>query len=164
MQQTMKKILFMLVALLTISASTMSVSAQVSNSFATVAAGDYAGTYNGDLTKVYMNTDKDPVSGVTSTVTENTSGTINIHMDAFQIGSMPGTITIDANNIAVNSDGTFAQTCTRAVTLRILGIPTRYNAYVDGSIVNGELTYTITVNSEYSGALFTAIVTFKGNK
>lgn len=160
----MKNILFMLVALLTISASTMSVSAQVSNSFATVAAGDYAGTYNGDLTKVYMNTDKDPVSGVTSTVTENTSGTINIHMDAFQIGSMPGTITIDANNIAVNSDGTFAQTCTRAVTLRILGIPTRYNAYVDGSIVNGELTYTITVNSEYSGALFTAIVTFKGNK
>lgn len=160
----MKKILFMLVALLTISASTMSVSAQVSNSFATVAAGDYAGTYNGDLTKVYMNTDKDPVSGVTSTVTENTSGTINIHMDAFQIGSMSGTITIDANNIAVNSDGTFAQTCTRAVTLRILGIPTRYNAYVDGSIVNGELTYTITVNSEYSGALFTAIVTFKGNK
>ena len=70
----MKNILFMLVALLTISASTMSVSAQVSNSFATVAAGDYAGTYN------------------------------------------------------------------------------------------GELTYTITVNSEYSGALFTAIVTFKGNK
>lgn len=160
----MKNILFMLVALLTISASTMNVSAQVSNSFATVAAGDYAGTYNGDLTKVYMNTDKDPVSGVTSTVTENTSGTINIHMDAFQIGSIPGTITIDANNIAVNSDGTFAQTCTRAVTLRILGIPTRYNAYVDGSIVNGELTYTITVNSEYSGALFTAIVTFKGNK
>lgn len=58
----MKKFLFMLVALLTISASTMSISAQVSNSFATFAAGDYAGTYNGDLTKVYMNTDKDPVS------------------------------------------------------------------------------------------------------
>lgn len=55
----MKKFLFMLVALLTISASTMSISAQVSNSFATFAAGDYAGTYNGDLTKVYMNTDKD---------------------------------------------------------------------------------------------------------
>ena len=52
----MKKFLFMLVALLTISASTMSISAQVSNSFATFAAGDYAGTYNGDLTKVYMNT------------------------------------------------------------------------------------------------------------
>ncbi len=160
----MKKFLFMLVALLTISASTMSVSAQVSSSFATFAAGDYAGTYNGDLTKVYMNTDKDPVSGVTSTVRENTSGTINIHIDAFQIGSMPGTITIDANNIAVNADGTFAQTCNRAVTLRILGIPTSYNAYVEGSIVNGELTYTITVNSEYSGALFTAIVTFVGNK
>lgn len=160
----MKKILFMLVALLTISASTMSISAQVSNSFATVSDGEYAGTYNGDLTKVYMNTDKNPVSGVSATVTENASGTINIHMDAFQIGSMPGTITIDANNIAVNSDGTFAQTCTRAVTLRIIGIPTRYNAYVEGSIVNGELTYTVTVNSEYSGAAFTAIVTFEGNK
>lgn len=160
----MKKILFVLVALLTISASTMSVSAQVFNSFATFAAGDYAGTYNGDLTKVYMNTDKKPVSGITSTVTENASGTINIHIDAFQIGSMPGTITIDANNIAVNSDGSFAQSCTRAVTLRILGISKRYNAYVEGSIVNGELTYTITVNSEYSGAAFTAIVTFKGNK
>lgn len=160
----MKKILFILVALLTISASTMSVLAQVSNSFATFAAGDYAGTYNGDLTKVYMNTDKDPVSGVSSTVTENASGTINIHIDAFQIGSMPGTITIDANNIAVNSDGSFTQSCTRAVTLRILGIAKRYNAYVEGSIVNGELTYTITVDSEYSGAAFTAIVTFKGNR
>lgn len=160
----MKKILFMLVALLTISASTMSVSAQVSNSFATFAVGDYAGTYNGDLTKVYMNTDKNPVSGVTSTVTENTSGTVNIHIDAFQIGSMPGTITIDANNIAVNSDGTFAQTCTRAVTLRIIGVAKRYNAYVEGKFENGELTYTITVDSEYSGAAFTAIVTFKGNK
>ena len=50
----MKKFLFMLVALLTISASTMSISAQVSNSFATFAAGDYAGTYNGDLTKVFL--------------------------------------------------------------------------------------------------------------
>ena len=38
----MKKFLFMLVALLTISASTMSISAQVSNSFATFAAGDVA--------------------------------------------------------------------------------------------------------------------------
>lgn len=47
----MKKFLFMLVALLTISASTMSISAQVSNSFATFAAGDYAGTYNGDCFK-----------------------------------------------------------------------------------------------------------------
>ena len=62
----MKKFLFMLVALLTISASTMSVSAQVSSSFATFAAGDYAGTYNGDLTKVYMNTDKNPNSVFTT--------------------------------------------------------------------------------------------------
>ncbi len=160
----MKKILFMLVALLTISASTMSVSAQVSNSIATIAEGEYAGTYNGDLTKVYMNAEKNPINGVSSTVTENASGTINIHMDSFQIGSMPGTITIDANNIAVGSDGSFAQSCSRCVTLRILGIPTRYTAYVEGSIVDGELTYTITVNSEYSSAAFTAIVTFEGNK
>lgn len=161
----MKQFLFSLVALLVVSASNMSSNAQVFNSFAsTISAEDLAGNYNGDLTKVYMNGDKDPVEGKISTVSLNSNGSIKIHMDAFQIGSMPGTITIDANNISVGTDGNFDTTCSKCVVLRILGIPTRYNAHVVGQIKNGELTYTLTVNSEYSGAPFTAEVTFKGEK
>lgn len=158
-----KKILF-LAMLFVLAMTNSTVVAQGFSPLATVSSDELAGSYYGDLTRVYMNSEKDPVENMTSTVSVNSSGTINISMDAFQIGSMPGTIAISASNISVGDNGEFSQTCSRCVTLRILGVPTRYDALVSGTIKNGELTYTITVNSEYSGALFTAIVTFEGSK
>lgn len=160
----MKKILFIFTMLFCLAVTSNSMAAQSFASYSVLDVESLDGDYNGNLTKVYMNSDKDPVYGVTSKVTTNTSGTINISMDAFQIGNMPGTIAISANNIAVSETGSFSQTCSRCVTLRVLGFPTRYDALVQGSIRDGQLVYTITVNSEYSGAAFTAIVTFEGSK
>lgn len=160
----MKKVFFIFTMLLGLIMTSNTMMAQGISPFSSDASDDWAGSYYGDLTKVYMNSDKSPVSGVTSKVVVNSTGTINITMDEFSIGNMPGTIAISANNITVNVDGSFSQTCSRCVTLRILGIPTRYDANIQGSIENGHLVYTITVNSQYSGAPFTAIVTFEGSK
>ena len=159
------KRLFLLYALLFgLFVTNGTIAAKDFQTFTEISGEELSSSYSGNLTRVYMNSEKNPVSDKTSNVTQNASGTINISMDAFQIGSMPGTIAITANNIAVNADGTFSQTCNRCVTLRILGIPTRYTAFVEGTIKDGNLTYTITVNSEYSNAPFTAIVTFEGTK
>lgn len=160
----MKIVFFIFTMIFCLAMTSNSVVAQNVTSYEAMDTKSVDGDYNGDLIKVYMNSDKDPVYGVTSKVTTNTSGTINISMDAFQIGNMPGTIAISANNLTLNGAGNFTQTCSRCVTLKILGIPTRYDALVQGSIENGHLVYTITVNSEYSGAPFTAIVTFDGSK
>lgn len=160
----MKKVVFIFTMLLCLVMTSNTMVAQGYTPFSTFSSEDLAGTYYGDLTKVYMNSDKDPVSGVSSSVVVNSTGTINISMDEFSVGNMPGTIAISANNISVNEDGSFSQTCSRCVTLKILGIPTRYDALVEGTIKNDQLVYTITVNSEYSGAAFTAIVTFEGSK
>ena len=160
----MKRLFLLYVLLVGFFMTNSTIEAKDSQVLAKISNEELTGSYNGYLTKVYMNSEKDPVSNKTSDVTQNANGTINIAMNAFQIGNMPGTITITANNIAVNADGTFSQTCNRCVTLRIIGIPTRYTALVEGSIKDGELIYTITVNSEYSNAPFTAIVTFEGNK
>lgn len=57
------------------------------------------GVYKGALTYVYMNGDKDPYSPIEAELTVNANGTINLYVDAFQIGKMPGTITIDAKKL-----------------------------------------------------------------
>lgn len=127
-------------------------------------AEDIEGIYTGELSKVYMNGDKSPVSPIETVVTSNGDGTYNFHIDAFQVGKMPGTITVDAKNIKISSANcSFTATCTNAVNLTIFGlIPANYTANVTGTIENGKLVYTLTVNAEYSNAPFTAIVTFEG--
>jgi hypothetical protein len=59
------------------------------------------GVYKGALTYVYMNGDKAPYSPIEAELTVNANGTINLYVDAFKIGKMPGTITIDAKKITV---------------------------------------------------------------
>lgn len=128
-------------------------------------AEDLAGDYDGSFTYVYMNGEKAPVSGIISKVTDNGDGTVNIHIDGFQIGSMPGSITVEADSIIVPSmGGSFNQLCGEAVELAIGFIPFKYDAWVSGSFSGDHLNYTVRVNTEYSGAPFTAIVTFDGNK
>ncbi len=158
----MKKLMFIMMMLLGFVATSSSVYA---HSVSVQSAEDIEGSYTGSLTKVYMNGDKSPVSPIETVVTSNGDGTYNFHIDAFQVGKMPGTITVDAKNIEISSaNSTFTATCTNAVNLKIFGfIPAKYTAYVTGSIENGKLIYTLTVNAEYSSAPFTAIVTFEGN-
>ena len=153
--------MFIMMMLLGFVATSSSVYAQ---SVSVQSAEEIEGIYTGKLSKVYMNSDKPEVSPIETVVTGNGDGTYNFHIDAFQVGKMPGTITVDAKNIKIPSaNSTFTATCTDAVNLKILGfIPANYTANVTGSIENGKLTYTLTVNAEYSNAPFTAIVTFEG--
>lgn len=157
----MKKFMFIMMMLLGFVATSSSVYAQ---NVSVQSAEDIEGIYTGKLSKVYMNGDKSPVSPIETVVSSNGDGTYNFHIDAFQVGKMPGTITVDANDIRIPSaNSTFTTTCTNAVNLKILGfIPAKYTANVTGSIEDGKLVYTLTVNAEYSNAPFTAIVTFEG--
>lgn len=158
----MKKLMFLMMMLLGFVATSSSVYAQ---NVSVQSAENIEGNYTGSLTKVYMNGDKSPVSPIETAVSSNGDGTYNFHIDAFQVGKMPGTITVDANDIEIPSANcSFTATCTNAVNLNIFGfIPAYYTANVTGSIENGKLIYTLTVNAEYSNAPFTAIVTFEGN-
>lgn len=147
-------------------ATSISVNAMTKDgNVATLSTVEVEGIYSGRLSKVYMNGDKSPVENIETTVSENSDGTFNLHIDAFKVGKMPGTIKVDAQNVKIPTDGTsFSQNCTKAVNLTILGfIPANYDALIEGSLVNGKLTYTLTVNAEYSNAPFTAIVTFTGD-
>lgn len=158
----MKKFMFIMMMLLGFVATSSRVYAK---SASVQSAEDIEGIYTGSLTKVYMNGDKSPVSPIETVVSSNGDGTYNFHIDAFQVGKMPGTITVDAEKIKITSaNSSFTATCTKAVKLKIFGfIPANYTAYVTGSVENGKLVYTLTVNAEYSNAPFTAIVTFEGN-
>ena len=112
-----------------------------------------------------MNGDKPVPSGqFTTTVTSNNS-LISLYMAPFQIGNMPGYITIDAQNIVLNSDGSFNQSVYNGIILQLPFGTKRYNATVTGTVVNNELIYTITSeNASYMGYNFLAIVGFRGNK
>ncbi|WP_373782776.1 hypothetical protein [Bacteroides heparinolyticus] len=123
------------------------------------------GNYVGNFTSIYMNGDKPVPSGqFTTTVTSNNS-LISLYMAPFQIGNMPGYITIDAQNIVLNSDGSFNQSVYNGIILQLPFGTKRYNATVTGTVVNNELIYTITSeNASYMGYNFLAIVGFRGNK
>lgn len=123
------------------------------------------GNYTGNFMRIYMNGDKPvPTEQFTTTVSPSNS-LISLHMDAFQIGNMPGTIEINITNIVLNSDGSFNQTVYNAIKLTIFGKETTYNAVVSGTVSNNVLTYTITsLNAFYLGLPFKAIVGFQGTK
>lgn len=121
------------------------------------------GVYKGALTYVYMNGEKDPYSPIEAELTVNANGTINIYVDAFQIGKMPGTITIDAKNIAV-TDGAFNQDVEKAILLKLpLTSKKEFKANVTGSQTGTDFTFTVTsIDATYLGIKFDAVVTFKG--
>ena len=99
----MKKLMFIMMMLLGFVATSSSVYAQ---SVSVQSAEDIEGSYTGSLTKVYMNGDKSPVSPIETVVTSNGDGTYNFHIDAFKVGKMPGTITVDAKNIESDPQAT----------------------------------------------------------
>ena len=151
----LKKVFIWGIALFGMTAISSNVSASAASDVYSVAtvAESLEGNYQGNLIRVYMN------------VTDNGDGTVNIHIDSFKIGSMPGSITVDAMDITVPaSGGNFSQTCESAVKLKIGILPLSYDALVEGEITGNYLKFTVTVNTQYSGSLFEAIVTFEGTK
>lgn len=123
------------------------------------------GNYIGNFTHIHMNGDKPVPTGQFTTTVSPSNSLISLHMDAFQIGNMPGTIEINITNIVLNSDGSFNQTVYNAIKLTIFGKETTYNAVVSGTVSNNVLTYTITsLNAFYLGLPFKAIVGFQGTK
>lgn len=157
----------MAVALLGMTAIAGNSSASASvNSVASVSAVSYAGTYNGTLTRVYMNGEKTTGQSVTATVEDNSDGTINLYLNSFKAGSMPGTIAVEAYNVTVNSDGSFNMpTAANSVILTILGAESTYDASVVGQFNGNSLTFTVTtIDAKYLFVDFTAIVTFEGSK
>lgn len=121
------------------------------------------GVYKGALTYVFMNGEKDPYSPIEAELTVNANGTINIYVDAFQIGKMPGTITIDAKNIAV-TDGTFNQDVDKAILLKMpLVSKKEFKANVNGSQTGNDFKFTVSsIDATYLGIKFNAVVTFEG--
>lgn len=121
------------------------------------------GVYKGALTYVYMNGEKDPYNPIEAELTVNANGTINLYVDAFQIGKMPGTITIDAQNITV-TDGAFNQDVDKAILFKMPLVSTKkFKANVNGSQTGDELKFTVTsIGATYLGVSFNAVVTFEG--
>ena len=163
----LKKVFIWGIALFGMTAISSNVSASAASDVYSVAtvAESLEGNCQGNLIRVYMNGEKNPVYGKVANVTDNGDGTVNIHIDSFKIGSMPGSITVDAMDITVPaSGGNFSQTCESAVKLKIGILPLSYDALVEGEITGNYLKFTVTVNTQYSGSLFEAIVTFEGTK
>ena len=134
------------------------------NTFEQVLSQSLAGTYKGSLAEVYMNGSKDPVPNMSSDMQQNGDGTYTLIINPFKIGSMPGSISVQASGINVDVSGSFSQVCSKAVTLRVGRLPLSYDAFVHGTVIAGKLIYTVEVNAEYSGAPFTARVKFDGDK
>ena len=110
-----------------------------------------------------MNGDKDPYSPIEAELTVNANGTINLYVDAFKIGKMPGTITIDAQKITV-TDGSFKQDIDKAILFKMPLISKKeFKANVDGSQTRNDLKFTVSsIDATYLGVSFKAVVTFEG--
>lgn len=165
-----RKLLFMTVALLGMAVLSSNAFASESinmfNLESMSEVSSYDGTYYGTLTRVYMNGEKTTGQSVTAYVEDNGDGTINLSLGSFQVGSMPGSIAVQADNITVNSDGSFnVPTADNAVILKILGITSKFDASIVGQLNGNSLTFTVnTINAKYLGVSFEAIVTFEGSK
>lgn len=79
--------------------------------------------YPGTLTKVYMNGDKDAGQTVTAYATLKANGNYKIELQEFQVGKMPGTIQVVADDVEVDDNGNFNMSeMDEIVILRLLGI------------------------------------------
>ena len=121
-------------------------------------------SYLGGFTSVNMNgKPKDPVSDKVTTVVSDGNTISSLTSESFQVGKMPGSILISASNLTIDSStGGFSGSCT--VKLTILGIPTDYTGTIVGSIMNGNLVYTVKCPAKWLGVSFDTEVTFEGEE
>jgi len=124
-----------------------------------------SGNYLGQFTRIYMNGEKKVGAKDFTAKVSQSGSSINLHIDAFKLGRMPGNVTIDANNIVLKPDGSFSQTVDKGIFIKILWKRTAYSAKVSGKVVNNVLNFTVTsINASYLGISFTASISFKGTK
>lgn len=121
-------------------------------------------SYLGGFTSVNMNgKPKDPVSDKVTTVVSDGNTISSLTSESFQVGKMPGSILISASNLTIDSStGGLSGSCT--VKLTILGIPTDYTGTIVGSIMNGNLVYTVKCPAKWLGVSFDTEVTFEGEE
>ena len=79
----LKKVFIWGIALFGMTAISSNVSASAASDVYSVAtvAESLEGNYQGNLIRVYMNGEKNPVYGKVANVTDNGDGTVNIHID-----------------------------------------------------------------------------------
>lgn len=158
--KAMKKIFFMAAMMLGIASLPSGISAanESANIFSLSATeSTVTGDYVGGLTYVSMNGNvKDNVEDLITTVTQSGSN-YKLALEPFQIGSMPGTITVTADNVTA---GSFSGNCT--VTLTIAGVGKDFDGTITGTMSNGSLVYTVDCNATYMLLPFHAVVKFEG--
>ena len=120
--------------------------------------------YLGGFTSVNMNGEpKDPVSDKATKVVSDGNTISSLTSESFQVGKMPGSIQVKASNLAIDSStGGFSGSCT--VILTILGRSTDYTGTIVGSIMNGNLVYTVKCPAKWLGVSFDTEVTFEGEE
>lgn len=131
-----------------------------------VNAQDYSGVYSGKLENVTMNGNSyDDVEGVTFTLTHISGEQYNLKSSEIgPIGSMPGTITVDAT-VTIKDGVLSATNGNRAgtLTLDFGGIPFPiYMGGITGNVAESPLTFTLdTYSLEFFGYdVFKASVKF----
>lgn len=120
--------------------------------------------YKGRLTKVYVNGEKTPPAETVISYATVRDGYISIRMPRRKIGKMPGTVGVEAHHLRLNPNGTFDQTVTKAVKVKIMGTSS-YNARVSGRLSGNTLTYTVsTIKARYMLVPIHVAVDFKGQR
>lgn len=84
---------------------TEGITTRASNS---ITAQQVAGTYNGLLYDVNMNNKlKNDVPDVKIEIKQQSNNKIKFYLSPFKVGKMPGTLSVDIDNLSLNPDGTF---------------------------------------------------------
>lgn len=141
----------------------------------TITVNDVVGEYKGTLDKVVMRgKDRGKVLNQIFTVSKYNNSKFNLHLPAFKVGEMPGTIEIKANGIKLNSNGTFkASNISDGVLLRVplLGETPYPITSMEGSFTptnDGRYKLTVGIHSEgkifFYITIFTAYVHFEGDQ
>lgn len=130
---------------------------EASSSVNGIAAVQSTTTYTGTMSVVMGSSS----SSITHTTDATTNGSnINLYIAPFQVGNMPGTIEVDAQNVI--ADG--VPRVYSDVVIFTMGFSIEFSAEISVTVYNATtLVYTINVlEAEYEGAPFIAIVNFTG--
>lgn len=128
-----------------------------------LAISDYEGTYNGTMDKIKMKgKDYEP-----RTASYTLEGGL-LTCDFPQIGSMPGTITIELNvNVDEETGEITADSGVDAGYLTILGmdlVKLKLDSLTDAKVTGNTIEFTLAVSGKFLGADFPASVHFVGTK
>lgn len=114
------------------------------------------------LTRVYVNGEKNTGQEVVVYTTKVSENVYSFYLSPFKAGRMPGTISLNAGNINIGSDGTFqSDIILKAILLDMRVYKQQYDAKISGKITaDGKLTLNIeTVDAGFLGRPIKVFVT-----